>query len=951
MFNKLIKYSLTVLSILTLIFSSVMSISSNAQSQTIDSNKSNSPKQDTSSYAQEYEAKNQKKFKLDKIIQPESDLVEKLIDSKTKKVKKNLKKPIGLEFTSTNIEKDMSKKQKEAILLTLKKWKLQMPYDNKFTITGMLPAGDSFVVYMMSSVPNPNFDPNKEYNSEDFETNDLRFIDTPFNVLLKNKKNNNWKAILAQDSSETNEIISLSEKDLDNTSKDKLFGIKKPDSKFTEIEDVIVENSNFSSSSSLTNINSLISSSSLLNSSPSNSSSSIFSSISSIVFGTSSSQSSVSTFTSSSFSSTSKTVGFLDILFGTPKVSAGESDYSWPWKAGETWNVNSGSQYSPRSNYKSNRWHSKVEEADTTNRGLDIMVPNNYWNSTNGNWNDIPVLAPKSGTITQVCTKNGTGGDNYFMRIDDMYIWHMTPSNNFIVNATVKKGDQIGTVAIGSNRSGNVGQGGGSDYSGKCGMGTGAHLHVKFMLNNMVVDNSTLTWESDTYSSFTSQNTTITDPNITNVIPTQDAWWKALDEGCKTDSGSRVYIWDRNDGNCQKMRYNSGNKTITNPWGKCIDAGNVNNSSDRWVRFSNCNNGINQQWLQEGEGGAGKGRIWSQEKTTTGEIMCMEYVGLNNGDEIKMSPCSSNNANQKFYYDLGITGQNVPTTNSTITDPNINTILPPQADWKKALDFGCKTAENSRVYIWDRGAGGNYWASNDCQKMRYNSGNNTITNPYGKCMDSGDSNSNRWIRFSSCTNSNNQKWLQESQSKGGRIWSFQKNSNNQVMCIEHYSLDNSTGLDVNPCNSNQTQKWYSDMNITNGDVPNSINYKMMRSYYNGSYGMNIYGGGSNNQAQVKMYGLSGTDNELMTNNSNYELVFKNGKCLDGGDVNNSNNRWLRIDTCHGGNNQKWFFDSYNRLVNYANQSLCVDSAYGDSNGSLLYLYPCHNGNNQKWSLN
>jgi Ricin-type beta-trefoil lectin domain len=99
-----------------------------------------------------------------------------------------------------------------------------------------------------------------------------------------------------------------------------------------------------------------------------------------------------------------------------------------------------------------------------------------------------------------------------------------------------------------------------------------------------------------------------------------------------------------------------------------------------------------------------------------------------------------------------------------------------------------------------------------------------------------------------------------------------------------------------------------------------------------------------------MYGLSGSDNELMTNNSNYELVFKNGKCLDAGDTNNPNNRWLRIDNCHGGSNQKWYFDSFNRLKTNADFGLCVDSANGDVNGSYLYMYNCHGGNNQKWTL-
>ena len=739
---------------------------------------------------------------------------------------------------------------------------------------------------------------------------------------------------------------------------------------------------------SLSSISSIVASSALDNgcnetqissSGLTNSSNISSSTLSSIQISSIPSQSSISEI-SSNISSQSKSTtlnksSFLDFLFGGIKAEAAgivSDGYRLPYPSGVK--------------VKTQRVFNDIS-THANHNALDLYSINN----NNGSKYNENIVAAKSGTVflSNASTSVSAGlGENIVIRQDDgnYALYAHLSSRSYGVGTNVIRGQKIGTQGDtgtyyssfdNSHLHFEVLQPGILDYSSACktefnncynaftidsykvipqfdecfvSRGGLAEDEPDCKLNGINQGYPYKSYSSVYWTSINSPTPTITDPNITNVIPTQDAWWKALDEGCKTDEGSKVYIWDRNSENCQKMRYNAGNKTITNPWGKCMDAGDVNNSSNRWLRFSTCHNGANQQWLQEGEGGAGKGRIWSQAKTTAGETLCADFAGLNNGDSVNMNVCN-NNQSQKFFYDIGITGQNVPSSNAGITDPNISTILPPQADWKKALDYGCKTADNSRVYMWDRGAGGNYWASNDCQKMRYNSNNYTITNPYGKCMDSGDSNSNRWIRFSTCNNGNNQKWLQESQSKGGRIWSFQKNSNNQVMCIEYYNLDNGTGLDVNPCNSSQTQKWYPDLNITNQDIPNTINYKMMRSYYNSGYGMNIYGGGSANQAQVKMYALTGTDNELMINNSNYELVFKNGKCLDGGDVNNSNNRWLRINDCSGNGNQKWFFDNYNRLVNYANQSLCVDSASGDSNGSLLYLYPCHSGNNQKWSLN
>jgi FG-GAP-like repeat len=373
---------------------------------------------------------------------------------------------------------------------------------------------------------------------------------------------------------------------LEGCAKNKLFGVDNPKNTFTETEEVLMETSSVSSainseptiSSNLTlSSNNTISSSSFVNNNTLTPSS-----ISSNISIDSSFSSNVSNLNSS------KSISFLEVLLGSIKVSAAESDYSWPWKFGETWNVNSGSNYQPRSGYVSNKWHAKVasEENETTNRGLDIMVPGSYWNSQNGNWNDIPVFAPKTGTITQLCTKNGTGGDNYFVRVDDMYIWHMTPQN-FILNTSVKKGQQIGTVAIGSNRSGNIGQTG--DYTTKCGSGIGAHLHIKFMLNNMNVDGTTMTWENDNYSSFTSQNSNNTTQNVlfrdansggnsiwkfNNTTHTGDAAfpnsvgtdWKVAGFGDFNGDGYQDILW-RNSNTGQNVLWEMQNGVISKDWG------------------------------------------------------------------------------------------------------------------------------------------------------------------------------------------------------------------------------------------------------------------------------------------------------------------------------------------------------------------------------------------------
>jgi Ricin-type beta-trefoil lectin domain len=199
----------------------------------------------------------------------------------------------------------------------------------------------------------------------------------------------------------------------------------------------------------------------------------------------------------------------------------------------------------------------------------------------------------------------------------------------------------------------------------------------------------------------------------------------------------------------------------------------------------------------------------------------------------------------------------------------------------------------------------------------------------------------------------NQKWKQEARSSGGRIWSFARNSSNQVLCIQYQSLTDQYGLNVVPYNSSQNQKWYADLGITNESIPTNATptYKTIKSFTNSGFGFNIYGGVNNDQAPVKVWNLSGAWNELYTLLPSGEIKNIQGKCVDAGNIADPNNRTLRIHECHGQSNQKWYFDSSARLRSYANTSLCVDSQQGNVAGSILYMYTCHTGYNQQWSMN
>ena len=124
----------------------------------------------------------------------------------------------------------------------------------------------------------------------------------------------------------------------------------------------------------------------------------------------------------------------------------------------------------------------------------------------------IEILAPKSGNLNRVCVDT----NNVSAAIGEMRILHMSTSEFVGIvdkDVAVKKSQKIGKAATQNN-----------GYFGDiingpfgCGVSAGIHTHIKFIANGMNIDGQQI-WHYGNYSSFTSQNTSITDPNITNVI-------------------------------------------------------------------------------------------------------------------------------------------------------------------------------------------------------------------------------------------------------------------------------------------------------------------------------------------------------------------------------------------------------------------------------------------------
>jgi FG-GAP-like repeat len=554
--------------------------------------------------------------------------------------KKQLKKKLSLDYSNPKFESELNKSQKDAILSALKKWKLDLPVNNTFTVTSISDLKkNQKVVYMWAVTPNANWDNSKSFDIEDYEEGDPRFIRTEFNVLLK-KSNGGWKATLEQDNELKTELSSIPESEVTTEEKNVLFGANKPENYFTDQNEVLIEvnTTNFSSSNSSI---SSVSSSSVTLSSQINSSS----------------VNSVSTSSNKSTSSaSSQTIGLLDVLFGTLKVSAAwETDYSWPWTSGQQF-------------YAGQGWHDEGTYFGRNDNGTFYGTPNGI--NVDGKAIDLQpfnnastdVLAPVSGVIQRSCVDPMQA----HLKFPRMGILHIATSG--LINATsVTKSQKIGSIFNPGNY-----------YSGLCGTTYGTHLHIK-ILDNQVIDGNTFSYNTNynpvpipgttnnSVQVFTSQNTPptlpITDPNIIKVQPPVDNYNFALNSGCGITETNPVYISVRdNNSNCQKMRYNAGNNTITNPFGKCLDAG----YPTQQLVFYPCNGSNNQKWKQENS----TGRIWSfQRADNTNLVRCIEHTGLSNGNIVKVLPCNGNSG-QKWFYDLSITQENIPTNAATF--PNVN---------------------------------------------------------------------------------------------------------------------------------------------------------------------------------------------------------------------------------------------------------------------------------------
>jgi hypothetical protein len=517
--------------------------------------------------------------------------------------KKKLKSPLKLDFTSPRWGNTLSKEQRNAILKGIRKWKLDLPIDNTFTVTGILnfekDETGRMVVYMRSETLNPNyktnFKPSVASNQQGDVDENPQYIKTEFNVLLKTTKDNKWKAILEQDNELKTESADVIKNKNDEQAIKDIFGLGKQENKFTDTQEVLIDDSTIVSSSSSTNTslmstenssnNSSVTTtssnsntttqSSFMTSEVSNSSevkSSVSSSISTQTTSSSSSSTNSSSASSSSPNLVSKVVKAI-FGFGSVSAKAGEYDYSWPWKNGASRSVNGG-------------WHGDGFDTESPSQALDI-----------GLGSEEEVLAPITANVDRYCSDY----NQQAMGFGNMKILHIKddPSYPNYKGFKFTKGQKIGVTFNPYNSKNNkspsgrsagwVNDGyGGKVYRSACGDSYASHIHIKFFADNMVVDGTKITY-GKTYTSFTSKNslentqyvlfrdfnngnnsiwgfanTTHTgDTSFPNYIPPE---WKVAGMGDFNGDGYADIFW-RNSNTGQNVIWEMKNGAITQDWG------------------------------------------------------------------------------------------------------------------------------------------------------------------------------------------------------------------------------------------------------------------------------------------------------------------------------------------------------------------------------------------------
>jgi hypothetical protein len=672
---------------------------------------------------------------------------------------------------------DITPPMQTAILNALQKWKGALPIDNTFTITAWANiksettdqktkakkldknTPNSIVVYMWSQTKNPKYNP-ATTTQYDFESGDPRFVRKEFNVFLKQKKNGTWKAVLEKDTelkTETEEIIENSE---DKKVLNDLFGANQTTNEFTQ--DIAPVDLNSSSQNTSSQISSQ---SNFSSSNQTNSSKQFLEKIQNI----------------KEINQPKKTTWLEQILnFGSIEVHAGEYDYSWPWRSGQTWNVVT-NRNDGKCPVLRGGWHGCGEYSTLDGNGNPSL---DLWPQLGMN-SDFNIYAPVTGTISRVCRDS----ENLSFKLGSMRILHASNSG-FVGEASVRKGQVIGRFETKNN----------GTFSGPCGYSFGVHTHIKFIDNGMNVDGQTI-YHYSQYNSFTSNNPGFTQPNPQpNPNPNpqpqpQPSTFNRYTTPIASRSNSGLVLNVINENPASQTRINLGNKINNNgqKWGwnpqtkeikglndKCLDGGGMwlKDAANRELRISDCHGANNQKWYADSQG-----RILSMFDNT-----CIDSASGNAANSFMYTGTCHGGSNQQW--DIWSLGMSVDNNSFTQT-------ISPANDSNFVFEVeGSVTNDSTPVKLKSN-------TNSNSQKWQFDTTTNQIKGLGNKCLDAGDINnsSNRWLRIFGCHAGTNQKWYID---QDLRIHSLA----NENLCIDSQSGNtNNSVLYMFTCHGNANQKW------------------------------------------------------------------------------------------------------------------------------------------------
>lgn len=494
---------------------------------------------------------------------------------------------------------------------------------------------------MRSQTQNPNYNSNKANENEE---EDSKYINTEFNVLLKQDKNGNWKANLERDTEVKTESADIVETYEDANIYKDLFGTDNTDNAFTANEEVLIEDANTAEAEPSKNISNTTSISSI--------SFSEISIISSQIVPT------VSPTENLTLPVAKEKTSWLQNIFSFGSISANaqvaqQYNYSWPWRGGNTWAVGQS-------------WHEC--ESVTKNGGtiygcaLDVQP---FKNANGLNVTDNDVLSPITSTVIRACTD--TENLQAIYKIGNMSITHIDARTTSNANdgAFVRKGQKLGVVfdpaPFPANTTLTVGSQTFPAFQTNCGTTSGKHLHIKLSPISQVsvnpntfsgsisIDGQNINGASN-YSpltnpdnSFKPNTPTFTSQNYPNTntytgkiksFTTPNKIFDIYDFNGNNGAAVQLYESGTNNPVNQRWSFDNVNKQIKGMNGRCLTVSSGNN-----ITMQDCTTSLSQKW----------GFNFGNQIISDANKYCIEAQnGIINGSLLVANLCNSTNNNQKW---------------------------------------------------------------------------------------------------------------------------------------------------------------------------------------------------------------------------------------------------------------------------------------------------------------